>query len=351
MPTHVVTDVAGTWPADPTKLAYDGPFKVDAYTEGQKLDLSRNEHFAGAHLAYLDKITLRFIDNLDTAANAFQTGEVTVAPANPASLDALKAQFGSQLVMSVGATDTQGLAFNLTATPLNNPQLRLAISQAINRDTLVNVTLKGAAAATTSWIPEELVGLDKNAYNAQIGYNAEQAKANFAAAGGQPGMKLTMPITSSQKPRADVIASMLKDTLGIDVTEELVDGPTMSKRFAAKDFQILLFGWAQDYPDPESWVSGLFESNGANNNFGCANPQIDALFQKTTSNLDAASRKSQFLDINRLISAETCGIAPLYHKKTFTLVSSKLKGAAETAGPQDRFVAGDWDVEEWYLGS
>src|SRR5690606_22339172 len=100
-------------------------------------ELSRNERYGGKHVAYLDKITLRYINDFETANNAFRTGEVDMAPANVAALDVLKSEFGDRLVMSAGAADTQGLAFNLGVAPLDNTKMRLALSQAINRELLV----------------------------------------------------------------------------------------------------------------------------------------------------------------------------------------------------------------------
>ena len=114
-------------------------------------------------------------------------------------------------------------------------------------------------------------------------------------------------------------------------------------------FQNLLQGWAHDYPAPENWVDGLFNTGGPNNHFGCESSKIDTLLAQAKVNLDNEKRIAQYREINRLISEEICGMAPLFHNRVFSLVDSSLKGSREYSTSQDHYLPGDWAIEEWYL--
>jgi ABC-type oligopeptide transport system substrate-binding subunit len=123
----------------------------------------------------------------------------------------------------------------------------------------------------------------------------------------------------------------------------------LQQKFQDEQYQIVLQGWTQDYPDPENWVDGLYNTDGPNNHYGCSNPKLDDLLAKAKVNLDQGERTKQYVEMNRIISEELCGIAPLYQQKIFYLVNPKLKGAADFSTSQDRYLAGDWAVEEWWL--
>ena len=66
VPTHIVTEVGGEWP-DPTDLAFNGPFVVESYTPADNIVFARNDNYAGEHLAYLDRVTYKYIEDTGTA--------------------------------------------------------------------------------------------------------------------------------------------------------------------------------------------------------------------------------------------------------------------------------------------
>ena len=58
------------------------------------------------------------------------------------------------------ATRTIGVEYNLTKAPLDNPDVRLALSQATDRDTMMDVVFSGATTSTTNWVPPARNGLE-----------------------------------------------------------------------------------------------------------------------------------------------------------------------------------------------
>src|SRR5439155_1338988 len=87
--------------------------------------------------------------------NAYEAGELDQAFADLSNLAAIKSKFGAEYFKNVNA-ETRGLEMELTHKPLDNLDVRLALSQAIDRKTLNDVASNGGLATTTistNWRP------------------------------------------------------------------------------------------------------------------------------------------------------------------------------------------------------
>jgi oligopeptide transport system substrate-binding protein len=351
VPTHIVTHPGDPWPA-PMELAFNGPFVVEQYQAGTQMVLARNEHFAG-DMALLDRITLRYVDDAETANNAFRTGELDMALANVANLSALQQEFPQEL-LSTPRAGTIGLMMNLNHPPLDQVEVRQALARAIDRNTLVNVVLQGAHIPTTTWTPSEVLGVEPDAYDDAIGYDPEAAQRLLADAGfpggeGFPELEIVIVDTSESRTIAEFLQQQFLEILGIPIRVEALDGPSRVQRFVSGDYQLYPGGFQQDYPDPENWLSALFSSTGSLNFFGCSDPEIDELIEQARFNRNESERRNQYRQVNELVVTRVCGIAPYHHLAGHYLVSGEIGGARELAGTNDRVLPGDWSVEDWHL--
>jgi oligopeptide transport system substrate-binding protein len=358
-PTQIVKNPAtDKWP-DVTKLAFNGPFKATGYTEKDSIVLERNDNYksSSSHTAYLDKVTEKFIDDTEQADNAFRAGQLDVATANTLQLDAIKSDPKTKdAYFDPGtATVTFGLGMNLKKAPLDNEKVRLALSQAIDRDQFNTVVNHGAFPPTTSWLPGELVGIKADAFKDQIGYNPDKAKKNLADAGypdgkGFPKLELEIRDSPGNKTAAEFLQNAFKTVLNIQLDIKTVDAKTASADYNSMNYQLRISGWSQDYPDPEDWIAGQFNSDGSQNFTGCNNPQLDALYKKAAVNLNNDERLDQYKQINEIISTTICGIAPIWNQPPRTwLISPKIHGMRENSTSQDSMLPADWNAENWWV--
>jgi oligopeptide transport system substrate-binding protein len=354
VPGHIVAGPADPWPA-PQDLAFNGPFTVEDYTVGESMVFARNDAYAGAHLAYLDRVTFRYIEDASVANNAYRGGDVDMAQADVTVLGELASEFADELV-SVATASTIGLQMRLDMPPLDNPGVRLALSRAIDRDTLIEVVLQDAHVPTTTWVVAGLLGLSgPDAFAGSIGFDPEAAREALAEAGypggeGFPALAILVRDSPENLTVAQFLQAAFAEHLGIEVAIDVTDGPTIGARLGQGQFQLLPGGFAQDYPDPENWILGRFETGGVANAFACSDPEIDALIGAARFNQDNAARLEQYAQINELVVTRLCGIAPLFHLGDHHLIAPNLHGARELSGPQNRVAAGDWAPEEWWLG-
>jgi oligopeptide transport system substrate-binding protein len=352
IPSHVFSDPGGEWPA-PTDLVFNGPFKVESYAAGESMVFVRNEDYKGGHLAYLDKVTFRYIEDTATANNAYRNGEVLMALADTTNFEGLKTEFPEELFSQVSAV-TIGLQMQMEVPPLDNKDVRLALSRAIDRDTLNSVVLQNANFPTTTWVPADVAGIAQDTFDDTVGFNPEEAKKHLEAAGypngeGFPELGILIRDTPGNKATAEFLQSQFKEILNINVTVEIVDAPTRSQRFTDEDFELFPGGWGQDYPDPENWIVGLFDTGGGLNHYNCSMPEIDSLIEAAKFNPNNEERKEQYRQVNALIVENACGIAPMYHRANNYLISAELGGAREFSTSNDFVLAADWISEEWYL--
>ena len=357
-PSHIVKTSSEAWP-DVTKLAYSGPYKIQEYKAKDQAVLVRNDNYYGT-AANIDKITMKYIDKLDVAENAYRADQLQMTRVNLTNLQVVKAdpKLGKEYFQVPGVT-TRAVHMNLKVKPLDNPKVRLALSQATDRETLNKVAFQGAYIPSTTWMPPAVVGggVKEDSFAGTIGFNADKAKKNLADAGyadgkGFPALTITVNDVPDRIATAEFLKEQWKKVLNIDINIEVVDSRTRAAKFTSEDYQLFPGGWTQDYPDPENWVAGLFNTGGANNHYGVSDAKLDDLFKKALFNTNDEERRAQYREINKLLSEDPLLTGPVLYQESFNYIAkSNLKGPKENAGPLDAFLAGDWTIETWYLES
>ena len=352
VPKHLVKTVEAKWPG-PLENVYNGPFMPKSYTEKSQIELVPNPNWSGTEKVKIEKLVIKYIDDAAVALNGYRTGEIDATSVPSTQLDVVRkdATLGKELA-SYAATRTTGLEPNLKDPLMAKLEVRLALSQATDRKTLNDVVRKGADIPSTSWMAPERSGGKAGEFDAAIGFNVANAKANMTKAGfpdgkGFPKLVLLQTDTAGNKAIGEFLQSEWKKHLGIDITLEFTDTKTRSSRFNSGDFQLVLGGWGEDFPDPENWILGLYETGGSINKQGCSNPEIDALIGKAKINQNDEQRRQQYRDVEKLVVTTVCGMAPMYQNGAHRVVKPYIKGMVENKKGDDHFVPGDGKVELW----
>ena len=360
VPTHLprfgseTADKQADWGTDPKRLVYNGPYMLTEYVQQDHITLVPNPNWAAPAgvSPTLDKLVIKFIEKNDVADNAFEAGELDQAFADLSNLAAIKSKFGAEYFKNVNA-ETRGLEMELTHKPLDNLDVRLALSQAIDRKTLNDVASNGGFAPTTSWIPETAGGAAPDAFETDIGFDKASAQKHLADAGfpngqGFPLLKMLVRDTPEARAQAEFLKKGFKEILNIDTELDPVDSATRSQRLNDHQYELApRSGWSQDYPDPENWIISLFDTGGSNNVYTCSDKDIDALIMKAHFNTNDQERRQQYKDINKLVVTRLCGIAPYYHGAFHWLIKPYVVGMQDNATVQDSEIPGDWNAEAW----
>jgi len=218
----------GRRPGTPDDLALGtGPFVLRSLSPGERADLVRNDRYWGER-PEIERLTLRFIQDENTALATVRTRQLTgqFGVAGP-SLRQYKALPGVRVYESIDPEMTL-IFMNPRLEPFDDPRVRLAVAQAIDRQRLVQTVYPGGAA-----IPSQtLVGrnllatvydepaLDELERRVAIPFDLEAARRTLASSSRPQGFEIRL-ITPDGEPDlrrvAQALGSML-EPLGIRTT-------------------------------------------------------------------------------------------------------------------------------------
>ena len=350
----VVEKYGDKW-TDPGNIVVNGPFTLTEFVPKDHVTLKPNPNWALEPKPQLQQLTVKFIDDTEVAFRAFQTGELdmTLIPAAEIPTVDKDATLKSQY-LKIGAGRIWSVEMQMNNEVIKNPDVRLALSRAIDRKTLVKVVYNDAYIPANYWLVEGIPGYQGNGpFESIIGYDPAAAKKALADAGypdgkGFPTLKITSLDRPDRKAEAEFLQNAWKETLGINIEIEAVDAKTRSQAFNSKNFELFPGGWQVDYPDPENPLIGLFDTGGGNNQYECSDPDIDAKLKAASTETDNDKRIKLLQEAETLIVTRLCGAAPIYQTAMPYLVNSKI-GGVKANGLIDAAMPGNWCPECWFV--
>jgi peptide/nickel transport system substrate-binding protein len=197
-----------------------GPFKVVSYTPNNELVLQRNDNYWDAASApKYQKLDIKYMPDQSAQAAALQSNQVDLI--FPSAENTLQLQKNSQIkIASTPGTNTIRLNVNSGRKPFDNPDVRRAISLALNREEIVQGAFLGQAQPSAQLPPATAwsVPLDQLAYQKR---DVTQAKALLAQAGYPNGIDITLDHLAGYGTYLDRFSELVKSELadaGIRVT-------------------------------------------------------------------------------------------------------------------------------------
>jgi peptide/nickel transport system substrate-binding protein len=202
-----------------------GPFMI-ASTEdlggvNEEVDLIRNPHYWGADSLKLDGLKIVTVSDANQRVLRFQSGELDLVEGID---DAEMQQIGEDKIDLTTPQIWRGIALNTRKDALADPQVRKAISLAIDRDAIVSALAKGTEVAPgilPTNLPDVVPPTEPNRYD------PDAARAILAAS------PVTNPLTYLYNPNeaapttiANVVADQLSQ-VGITVKLTGADAATM----------------------------------------------------------------------------------------------------------------------------
>ena len=259
--------------------AATGPFIVKQWKHNQEIDLAPNPYYWRGK-PKLAGVNVEFIQNAETAYNLYKTGAVDVMGNINFPGNHLKDVQGLPDLHALPQLFTEFLTLNEHKKPLDNPLVRQALSYAINRTTITTL-LNNRFLPAHSILPPGMPGYNK----AQAGqvFDPNKAKALLAKAGyanGKGFPSITLNIDGGDndgQTKATALHEFWQRVLGINVKLNLLEHGAYINALTARTFDIAFIQWGADYPDPQDFLSLLFQSASPDNNGYYSNKQFDAL--------------------------------------------------------------------------
>ncbi len=173
-----------------------------------------------------------------------------------ADLDSIRADKKLRLQQQPGL-NIGYLAFNVLKKPFDDKRVRIALSMAIDKKSIISAVYQGAGQPAKNLIPPTMW-----AYNNDIKdypYDPAAAKKMLADAGYANGFSTdlwAMPVQRPYNPDAKRVAELMQaDLAKVGVQAHIVsyEWGEYRKRAQAGEHQMALFGWTGDNGDPDNF--------------------------------------------------------------------------------------------------
>ncbi|GAA1872343.1 peptide ABC transporter substrate-binding protein [Asanoa iriomotensis] len=180
------------------------------------------------------------------------------------------------------ASQFQFLAFPTFEQDFANPQVRKAISKAIDRDEIVRSVFKGSQQSARSFVSPVVAGYRENACGDACEYDPKAAKTLYDQAGGPKKIQLSYNADGPHKDWIDATCNQLNANLGVQCTTvpEAKIADLLNKVEEKQNVGIFRLGWIMDYPSMESYLGPLYTTTGSSNYYGYSNTEFDKLVQE-----------------------------------------------------------------------
>jgi len=241
-------------------------------------------------------------------------------------------------IVQAPGTSWNGLAMNWTRKPWDNPDARMAVAKAINRDDLIQTARFGLATPSIGAIAPAFAWayIPPDQTTTPQAFNLDEAKA-LAEKAGISGAQPTLMIFSDDQRPAEVLRNQLKD-LGLDVQIEQLQQAAWNERWLAGDYDWILNGSVAD-ADPDDGHWNFFHSQGPWNTYSYKNPKVDELLEASRATSDPAKRADFFHQIQAILQQDVPH-AFLYHTIDITGFYNDVKGYVPI--PEMRYMETVW---------
>jgi peptide/nickel transport system substrate-binding protein len=339
LPAHRVAMLDPTrldgWPTNRHPLA-SGPFRLVRWEAGTQLVLERNPHY-GLEPALLDRVVLKILPDETARILALESGDVDVVADVPPATARRLARDPEIELHEISGRVFGFVMWNVRRPQLASPEVRRALSLAIDRARFVDDLMGGFAAPATSYLPPALWNHDADL--APDPFQPDSARARLARAGWidsdgdgvreRDGERLNIEIIyrggdDLREAGATVLQQNLGD-VGVEVRLRALELATALDFLRAGRFDAYWGEFqANVYADPSALVrSGATDRM----NFGgYANARVDSLLDVALNTVDRLRSRPIWIEVQRELASDQPA-ALIYYPRLIVATSRRLRDA------------------------
>lgn len=222
--------------------------------------------------------------------------------------------------------------FNTTEFPFQNEHMRKAFSLAINRHEIVSHLLHSSQGEATTVVPPALW---QESSELPSLFNAELARWHFQKGCEELGIQELEPVVLSVRTSDNdrllslILQKQWREILGAKVKVQRTDTKSLKTLLHRRDYQMALTNWIAQYPDPMNILERFLSSTQSKNYPAWEDAEFSRLVREARETLDLRVRKDLLLKAEQRL-ADSAPIAPIYHWKTPSLCSARVRNIATT---------------------
>ncbi len=313
-----------------------GPWTVSSWVHESSLTMVKNPFWPATPEIPSPKIDEVKFNMLDVSAQLadYEAGNLDRTRGVPFSdLDRIKADPALSKELSItNGTCTLYYGFNTKAPIVSDQRVRLALSEAIDRQSIVDNVTKGGQKPAQWFVLPGLAGAPTMEDHPDLGvkYDPTDAKAQLQSyldetkqTADTLDLTLMYNTSSTNQAIAEAVQQMWKDTLGLNVKVVNQEWKVYLVTTKGKDTpQIFRMGWCLDYPDANNWDREVMAVNGSMNpadatgnpvgGINWKNDTFEQLVKQAAVETDPAKRVDLYSQAEEILVKTDAVIAPIY---------------------------------------
>jgi peptide/nickel transport system substrate-binding protein len=310
-----------------------GPYKFVAWRPNEAVIMEKNTDYWGQPAGF-DRLVMRSIPLNSSRLSELLSGNIHgLDGVQPSELSDLRTD-DRFTIHSAPGMNVGYLAFSQLSERMQDPELRQAISMAIDRQNLVALALDNTGSVAAYPAPAGFLGIPDDA--GPIRHDPDMAKALVAAHPEWTAKPITLATFGQPRmyfPDPQRIASLIRNDLeAVGLTVDIVNREFKSHLHTTRrgEFEMALLGWIADTPDPDNFLSTFFHSKAAvpgsaTNISFYRNPEMDRLLDEAITVTDPTKRAALYDEALELW-ARDLPLLPLVQGDQITVLDSRIAG-------------------------
>ena len=330
----------GTFGTSPETVLSNGAFILESYEPAAlSFSLVKNPDYYNADSIQLDGLNYQVIKDSQQAFMSYQNGDLDIVKLSGDQVDQVQ---GDPELSVHGAGYLWYLTLNQAEVPaLANQNMRLALTHAIDRVSIVEDVVKDGSLATYTAVPPQFAtgpdgsdfSADQEMFKDVCSDDPAKAAEYFEAAKEELGQDtFTFELLVEDTTESQNVAAVIQEQIQTNLPGVTVNITVEPKKQRVEDIQegnyeVCLTRWGPDYADPMTYLNMWITDN--NNNYGkWSNPEYDQIIADCTTGQyvgDAEARWAALYDAEKIIMDEAV-IVPVYTKADANMIKSNVSG-------------------------
>lgn len=298
----------------------NGPFEFTSYTPDKSIEVKAFDDYAGDQEPHVDDIEFKIYPDPEAGYADVVAGNldyINQVPPSAISGGVWKEDLKDRH-LSQPSTQWNGYVFPIYDDKFEDPDLRLALSMAIDRDAINEAVNDGENEVASAWSPPPIPGYVEGVCGDACKFKPDEAKQKLKDAG---GFDETLTIAynadgAGNKEATDATCASIRKTLDIDCEpKKYAQFSQMRDDITSKKMTgMFRSGWQPDFPSAQNYLAPANMTNGSANDSGFSNDEFDKLMKESLT-VDPDDATEYYKKAQQVLAKEM-PFSPLWYNTT-----------------------------------